>query len=168
MVSPKDLVAIVHSSLLGTSRPTPTQRIELTHAIRNSFPSLQNLLSFPPPKPSDRAQVQSKEIRLPDSLPISLDDQDIAISLKLSDELHLNEIDSVRLLVSSNQEWGLMGRDPLEIQRLATGLWYTGRRDLTSTLYTLLRVAYSLIIFLTFFLLLVFLTSSHITIFLVG
>jgi len=61
-----------------------------------------------------------------------------------------------------------MGRDPLEIQRLATGLWYTGRRDLTSTLYTLLRVAYSLIIFLTFFLLLVFLTSSHITIFLVG
>lgn len=88
--------------------------------------------------------------------------------MKLSDELHLNEIDSVRLLVSSNQEWGLMGRDPLEIQRLATGLWYTGRRDLTSTLYTLLRVAYSLIIFLTFFLLLVFLTSSHITIFLVG
>nr|AFJ66182.1 hypothetical protein 11M19.28 [Arabidopsis halleri] len=139
MVSPKELVAIVHSSLLGTSRPTPTQRIELTHAIRNSFSSIQNLLSFPPPKPSDRAQVQSKEIRLPDSLPISLDDQDVAISLKLSDELHLNEIDSVRLLVSANQEWGLMGRDPLEIQRLATGLWYTGRRDLTSTLYTLLR-----------------------------
>ncbi|CAH8279240.1 unnamed protein product [Arabidopsis lyrata] len=139
MVSPKELVAIVHSSLLGTSLPTPTQRIELTHAIRNSFSSIQNLLSFPPPKPSDRAQVQSKEIRLPDSLPISLDDQDVAISLKLSDELHLNEIDSVRLLVSANQEWGLMGRDPLEIQRLATGLWYTGRRDLTSTLYTLLR-----------------------------
>ncbi|CAE6088933.1 unnamed protein product [Arabidopsis arenosa] len=81
MVSPKELVAIVHSSLLGTSRPTPTQRIELTHAIRNSFSSIQNLLSFPPPKPSDRAQ-----------------------SLKLSDELHLNEIDSVRLLVSANQE----------------------------------------------------------------
>ncbi|EOA12740.1 hypothetical protein CARUB_v10028249mg [Capsella rubella] len=139
MVSPKELVSIVHSSLLGTSQPTPTQRIELTHAIRNSFSSIQNLLSFPPPKPSDRAQVQSREIRLPDSLPISLDDQDVAISLKLSDELHLNEIDSVRLLVSANQEWGLVGRDPLEIQRLATGLWYTGRRDLTSTLYTLLR-----------------------------
>ncbi|KAJ0238992.1 hypothetical protein HA466_0235130 [Hirschfeldia incana] len=139
MVSPKELAAIVQSSLLGASGTTPTQRIELTHAIRNSFSSFQNLLSFPPPKASDRAQVQSKEIRLPDSLPISLDDQDVAISLKLSDELHLNEIDSVRLLVSANQEWGLMGRDPLEIQRLATGLWYTGRRDLTSTLYTLLR-----------------------------
>ncbi|CAA7019609.1 unnamed protein product [Microthlaspi erraticum] len=139
MASPKELVALVQSSLLGTSRPTPTQRIELTHAIRSSFSSFQNLLSFPPPKPSDRAQVQSREIRLPDSLPVSLDDQDVAISLKLSDELHLNEIDSVRLLVSANQEWGLMGRDPLEIQRLATGLWYTGRRDLTSTLYTLLR-----------------------------
>ncbi|KFK26746.1 hypothetical protein AALP_AA8G287800 [Arabis alpina] len=139
MVSPKELVAIVQSSLLGTSRPTPTQPIELTHAIRNSFSSIQNLLSFPPPKPSDRAQVRSREIRLPDSLPISLDDQDVTISLKLSDELHLNEIDSVRLLVSANQEWGLMGRDPTEIQRLATGLWYTGRRDLTSTLYTLLR-----------------------------
>ncbi|XP_013597855.1 nuclear pore complex protein NUP205 isoform X2 [Brassica napus] len=139
MVSPKELAAIVQSSLLGTSGTSPTQRIELTHAIRNSFSSFQNLLSFPPPKASDRAQVQSREIRLPDSLPISLDDQDVAISLKLSDELHLNEIDSVRLLVSANQEWGLMGRDPLEIQRLAIGLWYTGRRDLTSTLYTLLR-----------------------------
>ncbi|ESQ37635.1 hypothetical protein EUTSA_v10002339mg [Eutrema salsugineum] len=139
MLSPKELVAIVQSSLLGTSRPTPTQRIELTHAIRYSFSSIQNLLSFPPPKPSDRAQVQSREIRLPDSLPIPLDEQDVAITLKLSDELHLNEIDSVRLLVSANQEWGLIGRDPLEIQRLATGLWYTGRRDLTSTLYTLLR-----------------------------
>ncbi|XP_018439961.1 nuclear pore complex protein NUP205 isoform X1 [Raphanus sativus] len=139
MVSPKELAAIVQSSLLGASGTSPTQRIELTHALRNSFSSFQNLLSFPPPKASDRAQVQSKEIRLPDSLPISLDEQDVAISLKLSDELHLNEIDSVRLLVSANQEWGLMGRDPLEIQRLATGLWYTGRRDLTSTLYTLLR-----------------------------
>lgn len=139
MASPKELAAIVQSSLLGTSGTSPTQRIELTHAIRNSFSSFQNLLSFPPPKASDRAQVQSREIRLPDSLPISLDDQDVAISLKLSDELHLNEIDSVRLLVSANQEWGLMGRDPLEIQRLAIGLWYTGRRDLTSTLYTLLR-----------------------------
>ncbi|KAG5379265.1 hypothetical protein IGI04_027107 [Brassica rapa subsp. trilocularis] len=139
MVSPKELAAIVQSSLLGSSATSPTQRIELTHAIRNSFSSFENLLSFPPPKASDRAQVQSREIRLPDSLPISLDDQDVAISLKLSDELHLNEIDSVRLLVSANQEWGLMGRDPLEIQRLAIGLWYTGRRDLTSTLYTLLR-----------------------------
>lgn len=110
MVSPKELAAIVQSSLLGASGTSPTQRIELTHALRNSFSSFQNLLSFPvldfgdpsrsfsiilrfrlsshsifvfslfqPPKASDRAQVQSKEIRLPDSLPISLDEQDVAI-----------------------------------------------------------------------------------------
>ncbi|GJW73471.1 phosphoglucosamine mutase family protein [Tanacetum coccineum] len=33
-----------------------------------------------PPKPSDRAQVESKEVRLPDSGPIPLDDQDVQIS----------------------------------------------------------------------------------------
>ncbi|XP_010533163.1 PREDICTED: nuclear pore complex protein NUP205 [Tarenaya hassleriana] len=139
MVSPKELVAIAQSSLLGPSPPTPTQRIELIHAIRSSSASLLNFLSFTPPKPSDRAQVQSREVRLPDSSPISLDDQDVQITLKLSDELHLNEIDCVRLLVAANQQWGLMGREPLEIQRLATGLWYTERRDLISTLFTLLR-----------------------------
>ncbi|GKF78620.1 hypothetical protein Tco_0234188, partial [Tanacetum coccineum] len=32
-----------------------------------------------PPKPSDRAQVESKEVRLPDSGPIPLDDQDVQI-----------------------------------------------------------------------------------------
>lgn len=32
-----------------------------------------------PPKASDRAQVQSKEVRLPDSGPIPLDDQDVQI-----------------------------------------------------------------------------------------
>lgn len=47
MVSPKELAAIVQSSLLGASGTSPTQRIELTHALRNSFSSFQNLLSFP-------------------------------------------------------------------------------------------------------------------------
>lgn len=139
MVSPKQLLSIIESSLLGPSPPTPAQWVELIHAIRSSLSSLQSLLSFPPPKPSDRAQVQSKEVRLPDSPPISLDDQDVQIALKLSDDLHLNEIDCVRLLVSANQEWGLMGREPLEILRLAEGLWYTERRDLITALYTLLR-----------------------------
>lgn len=37
------------------------------------------VLPFQPPKPSDRAQVQSREVRLPDSPPISLDDQDVQI-----------------------------------------------------------------------------------------
>ncbi|XP_048227687.1 nuclear pore complex protein NUP205 isoform X2 [Ricinus communis] len=139
MVSPKQLHSIVESSLFSSSSPSPAQRIELLHALRSSLPSLQNLLSYPPPKPSDRAQVQSKEVRLPDSPPIPLDDQDVQIALKLSDDLHLNEIDCVQLLVSANQEWGLMGREPLEILRLAAGLWYTERRDLITALYILLR-----------------------------
>ncbi|OMO57831.1 Nuclear pore complex protein, partial [Corchorus olitorius] len=128
MVSPKQLLATIESSLLSPSPPSPAQRVELLHAIRSSSP-----------KPSDRVQVQSREVRLPDSPPISLDDQDAQIALKLSDDLHLNEIDCVRLLLSANQEWGLMGRGPLEIQRLAAGLWYTERRDLIMALYTLLR-----------------------------
>ncbi|KAL3825107.1 hypothetical protein ACJIZ3_021136 [Penstemon smallii] len=139
MVSPKQLLSIVESSLLGRTPPTPAQRIELLHAIRQSLPSLKSLLSYPPPKPSDRAEVQSKEVRLPDAGPISLDDQDVQIALKLSEDLHLNEIDCVRLLVSANQEWGLLGREPLEIFRIASGLWYTERRDLLTALYTLLR-----------------------------
>lgn len=139
MVSPKQLLATIESSLLGPSPPSPAQRIELLHVFRSSLSSLQSLLSFPPPRPSDRAQVQSKEVRLPDSPPISLDDQDVQIALKLSDDLHLNEIDCVRLLVSANQEWGLAGREPLDILRLATGLWYTERRDLITALYTVLR-----------------------------
>ena len=37
-------------------------------------------------------------------------------------------------------QWGLMGREPLEILRLAAGLWYTERRDLITSLHLLLRV----------------------------
>ncbi|XP_016651919.1 PREDICTED: nuclear pore complex protein NUP205 [Prunus mume] len=139
MVLPKQLLSTVESALLGPSPPSPSQRVELMHAIRNSLSSFQSLLSYPPPKPSDRAQVQSREVRLPDGPPISLDDQDVQIALKLSDDLHLNEIDCVRLLIAANQEWGLMGREPVEVLRLAAGLWYTERRDLLTALYTLLR-----------------------------
>ncbi|KDO80264.1 hypothetical protein CISIN_1g0001931mg, partial [Citrus sinensis] len=139
MVSTKQLLATIESALLGPSPPSPAQRIELIHAIHNSLSSFKSLLSYPPPKPSDRAQVQSREVRLPDSPPISLDDQDVQIALKLSDDLHLNEVDCVRLLVSANQECGLMGRDPIEILRLASGLWYTERRDLITALYILFR-----------------------------
>ncbi|MED6124107.1 hypothetical protein PIB30_056008 [Stylosanthes scabra] len=120
MVSPKQMVSILESVLLGSSPPTAAQRA---------------------PKASDRSQVQSKSVRLPDSPPISLDDHDVHIALKLSDDLHLNEVDCVRLLVSANQEWGLMGREPLEIYRLAAGLWYTERRDLITSLHLLLRAA---------------------------
>ncbi|KAL8128568.1 hypothetical protein V2J09_017723 [Rumex salicifolius] len=139
MVSSKHLLSTIESVLLASNPPSPSQRLELIHAIRNSLPSFQNLLSFPPPRPADRSDVQSREVRLPDSTPVSLDDQDVQIAIKLSDDLHLNEIECVRLLVSTNQEWGLMGREPLEILRLASGLWYTERRDLITALHTLLR-----------------------------
>ncbi|XXG47855.1 hypothetical protein AAC387_Pa02g2424 [Persea americana] len=139
MVSPKLLLSTIESALLGPSPPTPYQRIELMHAIRSSLPLFRSLLSYTPPKASDRSQVQSKEVRLPDSRPISLNDQDVQIALKLSDDLNLNEIDCIGLLVSANQEWGLVGREPLEILRLAAGLWYTERRDLITALYTLCR-----------------------------
>ncbi|KAL0346577.1 UNVERIFIED_CONTAM: Nuclear pore complex protein [Sesamum calycinum] len=139
MVSPKQLLSVIESTLLARSPPTAAQRIELIHAIRQSLPSFKALLSYPPPKPSDRAQVQSKEVRLRDAGPISLDDQDVQIALKLSEDLYLNEIDCVHLIVSANQEWGLLGREPLEIFRLAAGLWYTERRDLLTAIYTLLR-----------------------------
>ncbi|KAI3802990.1 hypothetical protein L1987_31137 [Smallanthus sonchifolius] len=138
MVPAKQLLSTIELTLLG-STPSPSQRIELLHAIRHSLPSLRSLLLFPPPKPSDRAEVESKEVRLPGSGQIPLDDQDVQIALKLSDDLHLNEIDCVRLLVSANQEWGLQGRGPLDILRLTSGLWYTERRDLITALYTLLR-----------------------------
>ncbi|KAK4265201.1 hypothetical protein QN277_026284 [Acacia crassicarpa] len=139
MVTPKELLATLESALLSPSQPSAAQRVELLHAVRSSLPSFRSLLSYPPPKPSDRSQVQSKSVRLPDSPTISLDDQDVQIALKLSDDLHLNEIDSVRLLVLANQEWGLMGREPLEIVRLASGLWYTERRDLLTSLHLLFR-----------------------------
>ncbi|KAL3643098.1 hypothetical protein CASFOL_013913 [Castilleja foliolosa] len=147
MVSPKQLLSVIESTLLGGTPPTASQRIELIHAIRHSLPSLKAPLTYPPPKPSDRAQVQSKEVRLPDAGPISLDDQDVQIphhlckdkALKLSEDLHLNEIECVRLLVAANQEWGLLGREPLEIFRLVAGLWYTERRDLLTAIYMLLR-----------------------------
>ncbi|TYI17680.1 hypothetical protein ES332_A07G042400v1 [Gossypium tomentosum] len=141
MVTPKQLLSIIESSVVSPFPPSPAQRIELLHAIRTLLPSFKSLLSYPPPRPSDRAQVRSKEVRLPNSPPISLDDQDVQIALKLSDELYLNEIDCVQLLVSANQEWGLVGRGPLEILRLAAGLWYSERRDIMMSLYTLLRAA---------------------------
>ncbi|XP_017648951.1 nuclear pore complex protein NUP205 [Gossypium arboreum] len=141
MVTPKQLLSIIESSVVSPFPPSPAQRIELLHAIRTLLPSFKSLLSYPPPRPSDRAQVRSKEVRLPNSPPISLDDQDVQIALKLSDELYLNEIDCVQLLVSANQEWGLVGRGPLEILRLAAGLWYSERRDIMMSLYTLLSAA---------------------------
>ncbi|XP_065016073.1 nuclear pore complex protein NUP205-like isoform X2 [Musa acuminata AAA Group] len=139
MVSPRELLSTIEAALLGPSSPTPTQRIELMHAIRSSIPALKSFLSYPGPSASDRAQVESKEVRLKDLPPILLDDTDVQIALKLSDDLNLNEIECVRLLVSANKEWVLFGREPLEMFRLAACLWYMERRDLITSLYTVFR-----------------------------
>lgn len=139
MSSPHELCSIINSALSGPQSPTPNQRIQLMHSLRSSLPLFQSLLRYPGPKASDRAQVQLKEVRLPDSPLISLDDTDVQIALKLSDDLNLNEIECVRLLVYANKEWILFGRDPLEIYRLAAGLWYMERRSIITSLHTLLR-----------------------------
>nr|CAB3446029.1 unnamed protein product [Digitaria exilis] len=136
---PRELLAVIEAALLGPTPPSPAQRVELLHAVRDAAPAFRTLLSYPGPKASDRTQVESKEVRLPDMPPITLDDTDVQTALKLSDELNLNEIESVRLLVDANREWVLYGREPLEIFRLAAGLWYMERRDLITSLYILLR-----------------------------
>lgn len=136
---PRELLAVVEAALLSPAPPSPAQRVELLHALRDAAPAFRALLSYPGPKASDRTQVEAKEVRLPDMPPITLDDTDVQTALKLSDELNLNEIECVRLLVSANREWVLYGREPLEIYRLAAGLWYMERRDLITSLYILLR-----------------------------
>ncbi|CAN6243490.1 unnamed protein product [Urochloa humidicola] len=136
---PRELLAVIEAALLGAAPPSPAQRVELLHAVRDAAPAFRALLSYPGPKASDRTQVESKEVRLPDMPPITLDDTDVQTALKLSDELNLNEIECVRLLVDANREWVLYGREPLEIYRLAAGLWYMERRDLITSLYILLR-----------------------------
>uniref|UniRef100_J3LAP2 Nuclear pore complex protein NUP205 n=1 Tax=Oryza brachyantha TaxID=4533 RepID=J3LAP2_ORYBR len=136
---PRELLAVVEAAPLGPSPPSPAQRVELLHAVRDAAPAFRALLSYPGPRASDRTQVEAKEVRLPDMPPITLDDTDVQTALKLSDELNLNEIESVRLLVDANREWVLYGREPLEIYRLAAGLWYMERRDLITSLYILLR-----------------------------
>ncbi|XWS17148.1 hypothetical protein CRYUN_Cryun33cG0043500 [Craigia yunnanensis] len=47
MVSPKQLLSTIESSLLGPSPTSPAQRVELLHAIRSSLSALQSLLSYP-------------------------------------------------------------------------------------------------------------------------
>ncbi|XP_037446873.1 nuclear pore complex protein NUP205-like [Triticum dicoccoides] len=136
---PRELLAVVEAALLGPAPASPAQRVELLHAVRDAAPAFRTLLSYPVPKASDRTQVEAKEVRLSDMPPITLDDTDVQTALKLSDELNLNEIECVRLLVSANREWVLYGREPLEIYRLAAGLWYMERRDLITSLYILLR-----------------------------
>uniref|UniRef100_A0A0E0JX13 Uncharacterized protein n=1 Tax=Oryza punctata TaxID=4537 RepID=A0A0E0JX13_ORYPU len=74
---PRELLAVVEAALLGPSPPSPAQRVELLHAVRDAAPAFRALLSYPGPKASDRTQVEAKEVRLPDMPPITLDDTDV-------------------------------------------------------------------------------------------
>ncbi|KAJ7534968.1 hypothetical protein O6H91_12G012900 [Diphasiastrum complanatum] len=138
MVSYRRLLATVEAALAAPP-PAAQQRAELAHALHICRQDFESFLQYPGPKSDDRSQVLSKEVNLPNAPPTILDDQDVQIALKLSDDLHLNEIDSVSLLVAAHQEWNLLGREPLEILRLASGLWFTERRALLSSLQLLLR-----------------------------
>lgn len=138
MVSYRRLLAAVEGALLGPE-PAAHHRADLSHALHVWLPDFQEFLKYPVPKAEDRAQVQSKDIRLPNSAPTLLDSQDAQIALKLSDDYYLNETYCVSLLVAAHQEWNLLGREPLEILRLTAGLWFTERRALITSLQLLLR-----------------------------
>ncbi|EFJ32372.1 hypothetical protein SELMODRAFT_439663 [Selaginella moellendorffii] len=146
MVSYRRLQSTVEVVLAGS--PSPQQRTELFHMLHLCRPEFESFLLYPEPKAADRTEVLSKEVKLPDAPPTVLDDQDVQIALKLSDDYHLNEIDCVSLLVAAHQEvkndlkfvqWNLLGREPLEGLRLSAGLWFTERRALINSLQLILR-----------------------------
>ncbi|EFJ20872.1 hypothetical protein SELMODRAFT_443756 [Selaginella moellendorffii] len=137
MVSYRRLQSTVEVALAGS--PSPQQRTELFHMLHLCRPDFESFLLYPEPKAADRTEVLSKEVKLPDAPPTVLDDQDVQIALKLSDDYHLNEIDCVSLLVAAHQEWNLLGREPLEGLRLSAGLWFTERRALINSLQLILR-----------------------------
>ncbi|CAM6098602.1 unnamed protein product [Calypogeia fissa] len=138
MVSHRRLQASVEAALRG-GKPEPHQRADLAHALHVCSDDLKNFLLFPGPKAEDRQQVLSKEVRLPNAPPTVLDDQDVEIALKLSNDYNLNEVDCVGLLVAAHQECNLLGREPLEVLRLAAGFWFTERRALISSVQQLLQ-----------------------------
>lgn len=63
----------------------------------------------------------------------------IALLLLAKFELLFDHLTCIHVVIF---QWVLYGREPLEIYRLAAGLWYMERRDLITALYILLRVIY--------------------------
>lgn len=63
----------------------------------------------------------------------------IALLLLATFELLFDHLTLIHVVIF---QWVLYGREPLEIYRLAAGLWYMERRDLITALYILLRVIY--------------------------
>ena len=45
--SPRELLAIFEAALLGPAPPSPSQRVELLHAVRDAAPAFRALLSYP-------------------------------------------------------------------------------------------------------------------------
>ena len=44
---PRELLAIFEAALLGPAPPSPSQRVELLHAVRDAAPAFRALLSYP-------------------------------------------------------------------------------------------------------------------------
>ena len=44
---PRELLAAVEAALLGPAPPSPAQRVELLHALRDAAPAFRELLSYP-------------------------------------------------------------------------------------------------------------------------
>jgi nuclear pore complex protein Nup205 len=44
---PRELLAVFEAALLGPAPPSPSQRVELLHAVRDAAPAFRALLSFP-------------------------------------------------------------------------------------------------------------------------
>ncbi|KAH7280638.1 hypothetical protein KP509_36G007000 [Ceratopteris richardii] len=139
MGSHRQLLQSVEAALLAGPCLPAHQRAELTHLLHNALPDFQSFLQHPSPNSRDRDQVLTKQVQLRGGSTTPLDDQDVQIALKLSEDLHLNELECVSLLVAAHQEWILLDREPLEILRLSEGLWFTERRALITTLQLLFR-----------------------------
>lgn len=62
---PRDLLAAFKAALLSPTPPSPAQRVELLHGLRDAAPAFRALLSHP---------VEAKEVRLPDLAYFTIDD----------------------------------------------------------------------------------------------
>ena len=44
---PRELLSVIEAALLGSAAPSPAQRVELLHAVRDAAPTFRTLLSYP-------------------------------------------------------------------------------------------------------------------------
>ncbi|WVZ77431.1 hypothetical protein U9M48_025296 [Paspalum notatum var. saurae] len=150
---PKELLTVIEAALLGPAPPSPAQRMELLHAVRDAAPFLRALLSYPvrhlyAVHSLDCTRIRWCRLRTRfDALGFGVWAGAEGVRSKTSGEhggaapdmppITLDDTDAADF--DANREWVLYGRELLEIYRLAAGLWYTERRDLITSLYILLR-----------------------------